>query len=576
MIRTQQGLRNMDLLPKFAVSMTMLSGLMCVACGLKGSDRDTLHGRDLILITVDTLRADAVGAYNPDAGPKPTIDSLAERGLLFSQALAPAPRTTPSLATLLSGRSPKQHGSREVGMAMSNDVPVLSQVLARPDVFVARASSATAVAAPDLSATGAEGLESAYLNVAVSASVVAGPAQGLSRGFDIFRLLPEWDPKAEKVTEAALEAVGTALKSPHAGDRPLFLWVHYLDPHFSYEPLEEQNGSSEEDACAKAIRTSGVSNAVVLLDLDGIASRALEDCTRRYRGEVARVDRAIHRLFDGLRQLGRAPEESLVVFTSDHGEHLGETGFFFEHGPSLHDAALRVPLIVAGPGIVLGRSNQPAELQDVAPTLMALLGVRTDAMPPMDGRSRADRWLGWESDPSYEDSSESGRLAFLESNSNLHAKVWNTVVAGRSEEHCVHEERWSLCGSGEDFETFRLYDHEADPWYKKELTESHPEIVSRLWLQRQAWPPETARERAVRGMRFKLVEVPLPSGGYERRLYDLQSDPAESRDVSADHPVVAERLGRELDEFVADLPLPGEVVRDDANLEALKALGYVD
>ena len=563
----------------------VLVGLTCLwlgSCSPKGSDRDSLRGRDLILITVDTVRADAVGAYNPEAGPTPTIDALAERGLLFHQAMAPMPRTTPSLATLLSGRSPKHHGSREVAVAMSPHVPLISQVLGRDDAF-----PATPRAESEGEPARALG---PYLSVGISGSRVAAPGQGMDRGFDVFRVVPGRQPDGEVVTRVALEQLEKALGSKRApsdaAKRPLFLWVHYMDPHFPYGPLEvevldtelpetklleEGPESSQEDACDQAIRTAAVSAAMVYLDHEGVSSRALDSCRKRYYGEVARADRAIGQLFEGLRELGRDPAESLVIFTSDHGEHMGETGFFFEHGPTVHDAALRVPLIVAGPGIAPGRSDQVVELQDVVPTALTLLGVRPDAMPPLDGRSLADRWLGWE-----RNDSESGRVAFVESNSNLRPEVWNTVVSGREARHCVHEDRWSLCGFGSDAETFDLYDHVADPRYQEALTEQHPEIVDRLWAQRQTWPPETARQRAVRDRRFKLVETPLPEGGYERSLYDLQADPAESRDVSADHPAVAESLGRRLDEFVADLPLPGQAVREDDDMEALRALGYVE
>ena len=553
----------------------LLAGLM-VSCGTPEPPAIDLptQGRDLILITVDTLRADAVGAYERHASPSstaatatPVIDALAARGRVYPQAFAPMPRTTPSLATLLSGRSPKHHGSREVGQAMSSDVPLLSQILRRPESFDPRDD-------PSDDASDAQRRTSTYLSVAVTGNRAAARPQGLHRGFDVFHVVPGDKPAAEDVTAAALQALEEALdetqqsgQSAQAQPQPLFLWVHYVDPHFPYEPP-----GAEQDACSEVIEVWEEHAAFVYGDQDGVSSRGFDDCVHRYRDEVARTDAEIGRLFDALRRLGRPPEESLVVFTSDHGENLGEDGLFFEHGPSLHDASLRVPLIIAGPGIPPNWDDFVVELQDVAPTVASLLGVRPESLPPMEGRDLSTCCLG----RAGVRKAAAQRVALAESNSSLHIRSWDAVVAGRAEKHCVHHGRWSLCGSGDDLDAFRLFDHEADPMLEVDLTDEHPEVVERLRRQRQTWPPESARSRAVRNARFKLVEAPSAEGGYTRRLFDLSADPSESRDVAAAHPEVTEELGRQLDQFVSDLPVPGEVVRNDEDLEALRALGYVE
>ncbi|MDA8020755.1 MAG: sulfatase-like hydrolase/transferase [Thermoanaerobaculia bacterium] len=532
---------------------------LCTLAGLVGcgpserADDGVCTGCDVILITVDTLRADAVGVYGPIAGqtPTPKIDELARRGLVFTQAVAPMPRTTPSLASLLSGRSPKHHGSREVGQVLADDVPLLAEVLRRVDVFRSTGSGP-------------------YLTVGVTGNRAAAAPQGLDRGFDAFHLVPGDKPSAEEVTDAALRLLrGTLLPQAETGSsRPLFLWVHYVDPHFPYTPP-----GFEPDACTDAMQVYERNAAFVFVDQDGVSSRALEDCARRYHAEVARADREIRRLLEGLHEMGRPVEQSLLVFTSDHGENLGEDGLFYEHGPSLHDASIRIPLIVTGPGLEPGRKDGVVELQDVMPTLLTMVGVRPDAWPPMDGRDLADSWLGSRRESEGQDQDI---VAFAESNSSLHIRVWNAVVAGRFDRHCVHRGRWSLCGSEDDLDAFQLFDHEADPMLEKDLTPQHPEVVERLRRQREQWPPETARARAVRGPRFKLVETPDPAGGYVRRLFDLLEDPEETRDVSTKHAEVAAVLGRLLDEYVADLPAPGQVARDEEDLRALRALGYIE
>lgn len=522
----------------------LLAVLVAAGCTAPAADTAAgtageLLGRDLILVTVDTLRADAVGAYAEvpaDDSPTPVADELARRGVVFTQATTPFPRTTPALASLLSGRSPKHHGSREVGQPVAEYVPFLSQVLA----------------------------DEGYLGVAVTGNRAAAGHQGFDRGFDAFELVPGDKPTADEITDAALGALEEV-----PSDRPLFLWVHYVDPHMPYGPL----GPASDDSCAEAMAVYEDQPSRVFADREGLGRRSLGDCRQRYLGEVRRSDTQIGRLFGALREMGRPPEESLVVFTSDHGENQGEDGLFYEHGPSLHDASLRVPLIVAAPGLKSRVDDRPIRLEDLPPTLLTLLGVEPENRPPMEGQDLANRlWSGSQG--------EEPVVSVAESGSALHPSYYEALVSGRAgETYCAHDGRWSLCatvGKGEEATTWGLYDHEADPLLETDVAAGNPDKARDLRRQLSTWPPETARLRSARDDRFKLVEIPQREGGRRRALYDLENDPAESRDVSAEHPEVMERLGRVLDAYVADLPVPGETLRDDEELEALRALGYVE
>jgi choline-sulfatase len=281
---------------------------------------------NLLLITVDTLRADRVGAYGWERAATSAIDGLARRGVLFEAAFTVAPVTLPAHATLLTGRLPPRHGVR------GNSFYTL----------------------PHREVTLAEMLkEHGYRTGAVVAAAVLDRRFGLSRGFDLYDdemptnqgglLIAERD--AEVVVSRAL-----AWLDHDAAGAPFFLWVHLFDPHHPYAPP----GSP-----VPASRDAG------------------------YDGEIAHADRQIGRLVAALERRD-ALDETLIVLTSDHGESLGEHGED-THGVFLYDATLRVPLIVVGPGVPTGvrRADAPVSLVDVVPTVLAKLSVVP--RPRLDG-----------------------------------------------------------------------------------------------------------------------------------------------------------------------------------------------
>ncbi len=243
-----------------AAALTALAAL--AACRPAEPPADGARPRHLVLVTIDTLRADKVGAYGYDAARTPTIDALAAAGLRAERAFAAAPITLPSHASLLTGRYPPAHGARHNGMAMADDVPTL----------------ATALQAAGF---------------ATGAFVAAFPLDrrfGLARGFDVYgdRLPRHADgrPADEREGQAVVdEALGWVRT---VGDRRMFLWVHLFEPHAPYG------------------RPGGGTSAAA-----------------RYDGEVAEADRQVGRLLDGL---GALRASTLVVVSADHGEAFGEHG----------------------------------------------------------------------------------------------------------------------------------------------------------------------------------------------------------------------------------------------------------
>jgi choline-sulfatase len=276
-------------------------------------------------VTVDTLRADRVGAYGATSVRTPHLDALAARGLLLEEALASAPLTLPSHSTILSGLEPPRHGVRDNGTYVFPD---------------ARETLATL-----LHARG-------YRTGAFVGAYVLDRRFGLGRGFD------EYDDRIERRTEGT-----SVFESERPGDvvvdaaarwlgqvsLPFFAWVHLYDPHAPYDPPPP------------------------LRD---------EYAGRLYDGEVAHVDRCLGRVFAAAEAAAKG--RLLVAVTADHGESLEEHGEA-THGLFVYQTTLRIPLLLAGPKFPRGeRRPGPARTTDVMPTLLALLGLT----PPqgLDGR----------------------------------------------------------------------------------------------------------------------------------------------------------------------------------------------
>jgi arylsulfatase A-like enzyme len=505
-------------------------GLACVSsCG--GTDHPPPP--DLVVVSVDTLRADHLGAYGHAAARTPNIDGLAAAGRRYTQATTPMPRTTPAIATLLTGLWPLNHGSREVQAPM-RELPTLASVLA------------------------GEG----YATVGVSATRVLSEEQRIEQGFRSFL--------AERLNAGALTDEALARAREQGPQAPLLLWVHYFDPHFPYAPWPEFEIQPAAPVCRQLmvdlLKDGKLTYAQILSDRDGVSSRALEDCRELYDAEIAFTDLHVGRLLAELAAV-RGGKPPVVVFTADHGENFGEGGLYYDHGPNLHDAALIVPLILAGPGVPAGVDEGVAGLEDLMPTLLGLAGIPRERWPEMDGR---DLLSG------SDDGSGTDDVAFAESGTALYPRYTRSVFSGRRDgTHCLHDSRFSTCR--EVGESPRLYDHLADPDFTVDLGKERPETLAAFESAWRSWVPEEVRQRSARASRFKLVEYPRLEGGYRSVLYDLRRDPAERRDVAAGHPDELDRLQKLLDAWTADIVAwTARPDRTAEELETLRSLGYVE
>jgi arylsulfatase A-like enzyme/predicted negative regulator of RcsB-dependent stress response len=280
----------------------------------------------IVLVSIDTTRADHLGCYGAREAATPNIDRWAAEGVVFERARSSVPVTLPAHASLLTGRWPFRHGVRDNGVyRLPDDVPALAALLAADGYATA-------------AAVGAAVLDRQY-----------GLARGFSRYDDGMSSRRDDLSIAERPAGAVTDA---ALAAARALRPPFFLFVHYYDPHAAYAP------PAPFDERFRA---------------------------RPYDGEIAYVDEQLGRLRRELEALGLL-RDAVVVVTSDHGEGLGEHGEA-THGVFLYDSTLHVPLIVAAPGrLIAGRRvTSPVALVDVMPTLLELAGAV--APPGLDGRS---------------------------------------------------------------------------------------------------------------------------------------------------------------------------------------------
>ena len=284
----------------------------------------SLHPLNVILVTIDTLRADRLHCYGNRGIETPTLDSVAQHGVLFENAVAQAPLTPPSHASIFTGTNPNVHHVRNTGgFALPSSSVTLATILK------------------------AQGWDTA----AFVGATVLKKATGFGLGFNVY---DDQMPKPERGQEEreyperrASVVVDHALNWVQSqSSRQFFVWVHLYDPHEPYDPPAPFREKYRKNL---------------------------------YDGEVAYTDQQLGRFLDAVGK--KSPvDKTLIVVLADHGESLGDHGEF-NHGVFLYDSTLRIPLLISGPGVPSGvRVSQQARTIDVMPTILELLGGKPPAI----------------------------------------------------------------------------------------------------------------------------------------------------------------------------------------------------
>ena len=299
----------------------------------------------VLLVTVDTLRADALGAYGGPATP--AIDALAERSLVFERAYTPATITHPSLSSMLTGLFPLRHGvNAQSGQLLDGVVPLGELLRARGVETASFVANLCKLQEQERT------VFSAGWDLAVC-------------GMDLEIDQHHWD---RAVVDAAIEWIGAR----GADADPWFAWVHLMDPHAEHRPPESQWDYAARPVQAKLdqYQEFGAYEEQRVMP----PPQRQRDLLDLYAAEVQGVDAVLGELLAAVD--GRADRDSIaVVFSADHGEELFETWSRYDHGLSLTEGVLWVPLLVQAPGLEPRRTAEPVELGQVTPTVLELFGL---------------------------------------------------------------------------------------------------------------------------------------------------------------------------------------------------------
>ena len=432
---------NSHLETKFPISrLAPVLGLIALGCAPAPPPPNVL------LITIDTLRADHSSAYGYHRDTTPELAALAKSGTRFELAYAPIPLTGPVHASIFSGLYPTTHLLLDNGQEITGEFDMLAELFAG----------------------------SGYQTAAVVSSFVLSAKFGFAKGFAHYEddfdpstastVSPEWkghevpagfDRRADATTDRAIHW----LEAERDSERPFFLFLHYFDPHLPYLPpgrfaLHFSDGATE-----------------------------IEHKIDRYDGEIAFSDFEMGRLLAALAEVG-LDRDTIVVVTADHGESLMQRDYW-SHGLFVYEEEVRVPLILSWPGsIAAGRVlREPVELVDLAPTLVELAALDVDTV--FEGRSLAKALLG-------DTPLDAERPVFLMRKYFRGGLAQGIPAIGRR--LGVRKGAWKYIVGPEEG-TKELYNLQLDPGETVDLYAEEPVMVQELAIALEAWENTHAKPR---------------------------------------------------------------------------------
>ena len=405
---------------------SLSSSLLVTSCSKKGVGR---KHPNVILISIDTLRADHLACYGYKQPTSPSMDKLASGGLLFEDVSSPSPWTLPAHVSLLTGLYPNRHGVKTHLTLMPMQLLVLAEVLK----------------------------DHGFTTAAIVNSHYVSQRYGFERGFNEFIYVPEQlsNPAPSQVERKALKWLSTTHK------QPFFLFLHYYDVHSDYCALPEY---SEKFVRPYSGPVDGSTAQLINFREEKftLSQRDVQHLTDLYDASILQMDDGIARLLLFLEKKDLL-DDTVIILTSDHGEEFLEHGGVL-HGRTQYQELMHVPLIIRGPGLPAGRRiKQIASLADLMPTVLAMLHI---SVPPgLDGIDLTPLWQGSGELPL--------RFVFGEAD---HNNVENDIKrAVRHPRYKLHYDRLT--------KKSQLYDLIEDPNEGNDVADIHPAMAG-LLMQR--------------------------------------------------------------------------------------------
>lgn len=400
--------------------------------------------RNVVLVSIDTLRADHVHSYGYRRETTPNLDRLAAEGTRFTDCTTQSPYTLPSHVSIFSGQCPSVHGVQEAGYAISSKrTPMLAKLLSRHG----------------------------WRTHAVTAGGYVSPVFGFADGFDAYSnidpLRDDSSPHFAAMVQQQPDTISAELVREYGpgpvkewitehADEPFFLFLHTYAVH-DFDPPPGYLERFDEPMASDLVDVMPYMDWRYITE-HGISDEDLAQIVRHYDAALLYVDEVIGDLLDHLEGEGLR-DKTIVVVTSDHGKELVERGII-GHGVTLYEEMVRVPLIIAGPGVPNGVVHHPVMSIDLAPTILSLLGL------PPDPRMQGVDLFG-------------GHLP--------RRTIWSEVVDPLAHKYLLREAEWKLIHDPQEFEVlfpstapWELFSLEDDPAEKTNLYETLPRDAERL------------------------------------------------------------------------------------------------
>ena len=475
--------------------------------GSVGQDRP-----DVLLISLDSVRADFLDFADPETAPH--LHELAQRGMVFTEAVSGTSWTLPSHAQMFTGMPPALHCLQEGDLTLDPMIPVLPELLSEAGYQTAGFYTCWYLAKEygfgrgfdhyRNSMRGGEHLEKALADAVAEDSEMGDKRLEFRRwsGLEVF------------VSSPTVAENATAALAQMEEDEPAFVFAHFFDPHYDYIPPQPYDTKFDPDYTGSMTGKGFWDNPAIWDQRKDprrqISDRDLDHIRALYRGEIAWTDRNIGLLLDALRERGRL-DDTLIIVTADHGEE------FFEHGnrghrQNLFDETLRVPLLIVPPGGLSSpeRRDEQVSLSDLLPTVLDYVGVETRATwhgrtlrPALEGQTLPTRALvATLVVPLVEQDRSTGRA------------MWDALRT--PEEKLIR--LWAQTeGSGKPtLRTFLYYDLQEDPGEERPVRKMSDPRVRRMWK---------ALEHELDVIRLKHRTSPrTPPGELMTQVYEIVSD----------------------------------------------------